>query len=287
MENMSDVFAPMVKWMTDFFGDIGNALCKNAGRVAGSVLKALIILIIGWWVASLLSKAAVSLMNKGKVDVGIRSFAASCVKIGVRLLVLVSAIAALGINITSLIAALGAAGITLGLAMKDSLSNFASGVLILFNRPFVVGDIIEFENSLGTVERIELMYTVLRSPDNKVVIHPNSTITAKQVINYTALGMRRMDITLPVCYESDIDAVRRAAMQVCAQSGYIDSGSNNTLVVKAFSDSAIELELHAWVKAKDYLDACYDTRERLLGAVRENGITIPFSQLDVHVINDK
>lgn len=155
-------------------------------QAAPKLLGAVIILVVGWYLASLVSSLLRKAMQRGRADGGIVSFVYSLTKIALRIIVFISVASQLGVNVNSLIAAIGAAGVTAGLALKDSLSNLASGALIIINKPFHVGDYLETEGLQGTVSRIEIMYTTLVTFDNKEVIIPNARLTANNVTNFTA-----------------------------------------------------------------------------------------------------
>ncbi len=166
----------------EFFTNVGIDIWNWIKTKGPNILGAIAIMIVGWWLAAVVAKGIRKALGKSKVEKGAVSFICSVIKTFLILIALVSAIAQLGINITSVIAALGAAGITAGLALKDTLSNFASGIFILFNKPFVTGDFIEVEGSTGTVVNIELMFTTLRTADNKHVVFPNSKLTENKLI---------------------------------------------------------------------------------------------------------
>ena len=248
-----------------------------------TLLKALLILLFGLWLTSIVVRIISKALCKTKIDDGVKGFIISCTRVGLRLVIIISAIASIGINITSIVTALGAAGITLGLAMKDSLSNFASGVLVLFNHPFKVGDFIEVEGSSGTVRRIELMYTVLVTPDNKELIYPNSKMTADKIVNFTAQTSRRLDMKFPVAYDSDIALVKKCLLAACAESQYVDGSQETVVGIRELGDSSIEFELRAWIAADKYWQAYYEMEELVVSQFRSSGVSIPFSQLDVHI----
>ena len=276
-----------LNWCAEFFGNLWQDIVKWAAGAGPRMMKAVVILLIGTWISSIIKRIANGAMKRSKIDKGIAGFICSCIKTVLNIIVIVSAIASLGVNITSIITALGAAGITIGLAMQDTLSNFASGVLILFNKPFKRGDYIEAEDSAGTVESIELMYTTLLTPDNKHLVYPNSKMTADKIINYTAEPDRRLDMKFPVAYGSDVQEVKRIINTVGLASGYVDVSRGAVVGIAEFGDSAMIFELRVWIKANDYWDAFFDMQERMKAAFDENGIEIPVSQLDVKVIEDK
>jgi small conductance mechanosensitive channel len=196
----------------------------------------------------------------------------------------VTALAALGMNVTTLVAAIGTAGVTVGLALKDSLSNFASGVIILFNNTFKVGDFIEVDGHTGTVKRIELMFTTLATADNKRLVIPNSVMTGNLIINYTAKSVRRLDLTVGVAYDSDIAVVHKAIESALKESSHVHLDMKNKIGIASFDDSAITFDIKVWVDTPTYNDSRYEINERILAALNHAGVVIPFNQLDVHMI---
>ena len=284
MQWLNDITTAISNWWTD---SASSAVAEGLGRTGLAVLKCAAILIIGFWFAKIISNIISKTFKKTKSDEAMAGFVTSCVKFAIKLIVVIAAIAALGVNITSIITALGAAGITIGLAMQDSLSNFASGVLILYNRPFVIGDYVEIDGSSGTVKHVELMSTTLTTSDNKEVILPNSRITANKVINYTHLDARRLDMQFPAAYGTDVAAAKQAILNVCENSNYrVTEAAAPVVGINSFGSSAIIFDLRMWIKASDYWDAYYDTQEKVLAEFKRCGIEIPFDQLDVHIKNN-
>lgn len=273
-------------WLANLGTGIWKAIVDWVSNAGPLLLTALLILIIGTWIGSLIRRVLKTTLKKAKIDPGISGFICSCVKTVFNVVVIVSAIATLGINITSIITALGAAGITIGLAMQDTLANFASGVIILFNKPFKTGDYIEVEGLSGTVESIELMYTTLLTADNKHIVYPNSKLTSDKLINYTAEPDRRLDMKFPVSYKSNVQQVKELIKKVGADSEYTDSSRDIIVGISEFGDSAIVFELRAWIKADRYWDAYFNMQESMKAAFDENGIEIPVSQLDVNLLSD-
>ncbi len=195
------------------------------------------------------------------------------------------AIAALGLNITSIITALGAAGITLGLAMQDSLSNFASGVLILFNKPFVAGDYVELDQSGGTVKEISLMYTTLINSENKEVIYPNSSVTSAKIINHTALDRRRVEMQFAVSADASVTEAKNALLKAVKSSPYVlsDGDLEPVIGLREFGEGSIKLDLRAWILTSDYWTSYYDIQERVYNEFKDADISFAREQVDVHL----
>ncbi len=248
--------------------------------------KALLLFVAGWWLSGIIAKIIRKAMERGKVDEGIRTFFYSCIKAVLKVVAVVTALATLGMNVPTLVAALGTAGVTLGLALKDSLSNVASGVLILFNDTFKVGDFIEVDGQSGTVKRIELMFTTLATPDNKRIVIPNSIMTGDMIINYTAKSTRRLELTVGVAYKSDMATVKNAIFTALKASEHIHWENQPIVGIKSFDDSAITFDILVWVDTRTYAVSRYEINEHILNELNRAGVEIPFNQLDVHMIQD-
>ncbi len=247
----------------------------------------LLVFVIGWWLAGVIAHIVVRGMERAKVDQGVREFLYSCVKIVIKIIVIITALSTMGMNVTTLVAALGTAGVAIGLALKDSLSNFASGVLILFNHTFKVGDFIEIDGQKGTVRRIELMFTTLATADNKRLVIPNSVITSDMIINYTAKSTRRLELTVGVAYGSDILAVKQAITAALKASKDVSWEKEPIIGIASFDDSAITFDIKVWVRTAAFNESKYVINENILAELNKAGVEIPFNQLDVHMIGSK
>ena len=262
-----------------------DALWKWFIALLPRVVGALLIFGLGWWLSGIIANIFTRGMERTKVDEGVRTFLNSCIKIVIKIIVIITTLATLGMNVTTLVAALGTAGVTIALALKDSLSNFASGVLILFNRTFKVGDFIEINGQTGTVRRIELMFTTLATADNKRLVIPNSVITANMIVNYTAKSVRRLDLNVGVAYGSDILVVKKAILAALKNCGDVNWDKEPIVGISSFDDSAITFDIKVWVNTKTFNASRYAINENILAELRKAGVEIPFNQLDVHMIN--
>ena len=265
------------------FGAVGKWLLSFAPKIVGGLL----IFIVGWWLAGVIAHIIVRGMERAKVDQGVREFLYSCIRIVIRIIVVITALSSTGMNVTTLLAALGTAGVAIGLALKDSLSNFASGVLILFNHTFKVGDFIEIDGKMGTVRRIELMFTTLATPDNKRLVIPNSVITSDMILNYTAKNTRRLELTVGVAYGSDILAVKKAITAALKSCKDVSWEKEPIIGISSFDDSAITFDVKVWVKTSAYIESKYVINESILAELNKAGVVIPFNQLDVHIVDSK
>ncbi|WP_369297552.1 mechanosensitive ion channel family protein [uncultured Neglectibacter sp.] len=250
---------------------------------AGNILLAAVIFFAGWLLARLASRLTKKTISRGRLDPLMISFIGSLVKALVLLVAFVSAIAQLGINITSLIAALGAAGLTASFALQGSLSNLVSGIQIIFTKPFKMGDYLAFGNYEGTVKRIEILYTILSTFDNKEVIVPNSQITGGVVVNYTSNGTRRLDLSYGISYQADIEQAKAVLQKLIEQDSRVLQAPAPQVVVGEWRDSSVTLAAKVWCRHEDYWNLYYSMQESVKKAFDEAGITIPFPQLDVHL----
>lgn len=283
---MEKILYSIANWFVELFKSVGMNAWTWIKSQGPKILGSLAILLIGWWLAVSIAKGVRKVLRKSKVDKGVTSFVYSVVKATLLVVVVISAIAQLGVNITSVIAALGAAGITAGLALKDTLSNFASGIFILFNRPFVTGDYIEVDGSAGTVEEIELMFTTLKTPDNKHLVYPNSKLTENKIINHTAEQYRRLDLPFPLPYGVDIEQARRIICEVYDNNAYVihnDEDRKMETGITDFGSSSVNFEVRAWILASDYWNARFSLNESVKAVLEANGIQIPFTQVDVNI----
>ncbi|MDT8271949.1 MAG: mechanosensitive ion channel [Desulfomonilia bacterium] len=247
------------------------------------VVAALLVFIIGRWVAKILQRITGKLLTKRNVDPMITSFVENLVYISLLVFVVIAALAQLGIQTTSFIAIIGAAGLAIGLALQGSLSNFAAGFLILIFRPFKAGDYVEAAGVAGSIEKIQVFTTQLATVDNRTVIIPNSKIMGDTITNYSAKEKRRVDMVFGVSYGDDIDKVRSLIKAVIESDSRILKDPEPMIVVGSLGDSSVNFTVRVWVKTSDYWGVFFDTTEAVKKRFDAEGITIPFPQSDVHV----
>lgn len=247
------------------------------------VVAAFFIIAIGFWISNLIGKATVRGLRAKGVDSSVHTFIKTILVLILKIIVIMTALSAIGININSFIAALGATGIAAGLGLQESVSQFASGITILINKPFKSGDYIELENVSGKVLEIRLMYTTLVTLDNKRVIVPNSHITSSNLINYNAESRRRIDLVFSISYDSDIAKAKDVLAKVAESYELILKNPEPTIAVKEHGPSSINVACYVWCKSSDYWDVLYFMQEQVKLAFDKNGIEIPFDQIDVHI----
>ncbi len=251
------------------------------------VLGAVLIFFIGRWVAGLLAATVGKTMKKTNTEPTLIKFTVSLVNIALMTFVIIGALAVLGIQTASFIAVIGAAGLAVGLALQGSLSNFAAGVLMMIFKPFKVGDFIEAGGAKGTVKEIQIFNTVLASPDNIKVIIPNSQVTGGNILNYSVNGTRRVDMVVGVSYEDDLKKAKQVIESVLAKDTRILEDPAPTVAVSELADSSVNFVVRPWCKSADYWDVLFDTTTNIKIALDDSGISIPFPQRDIHIIDGK
>jgi small conductance mechanosensitive channel len=251
------------------------------------VIAAIVIFVVGRWAAKLIEKLIVRIMNKRKIDPAIVSFTESLAYVLLMTFIVIAALAQLGIQTTSFIAVIGAAGLAIGLALQGSLANFAAGFLMLIFKPFKVGDYVDGGGASGTVEKIQIFTTQLKTVDNKVIIIPNSKMMGDNIVNYSAKDMRRVDMLFGVSYRDDLDKVRTILRDIMDGDARVLKDPEVMIVVKALADSSVNFEVRAWVKTADYWGFYFDSMIAVKKRFDSEGVSIPFPQRDVHVYEHK
>jgi small conductance mechanosensitive channel len=221
------------------------------------IISAVIIFVVGRWIAGFVKNFTVKLMTKSNVDSTLISFLGHVIYISLLTFVILAALGQLGIQTTSFIAVIGAAGLAIGLALQGSLSNFAAGVLMIIFRPFKVGDLIDAAGVLGTVEEIQIFTTQVKTPDNKTVIIPNAKLTSDNITNFTAKPQRRVDMVFGVSYSDDIDKVKNVISDVLIQDDRILADPPPTVGLLEMADSSVNFAVRPWVKPADYWDVFF------------------------------
>ncbi len=245
------------------------------------LLSLVAVIVIGYICVKLISRILKKILLKTNIDHTAVTFIMSLAKVVMYLIVVITALATIGVNVASLITAVGAAALTAGLALQDSLSNLASGMIILFNKPFVAGDLLEFEGISGRVENIKIFFTTIHTLDNKIVTIPNSRLTSNNVINCTMVDKRRVDLKYTISYDDDICKAKSLIASLIAENGMILKDPEPEVHIGKHLDSGIEVVVFAWVDPDDYYDVYYFMQERVKLTFDENGITIPYPHIVV------
>lgn len=263
---------------------VWNSFLHGVTGFLGDLVLAVLIFFGGWFLARLAARLTRRAISKGKADALVVSFVGSLVKALVLVVATVSAIAQLGVNITSMIAALGAAGLTASFALQGSLSNLVSGMQIIFTKPFKMGDYLSLGTYEGTVKRIEILSTTLSTFDNKEVVIPNSMITSDVVVNFTSSGTRRLDLSYGVSYQADLKKAKQILWDLATGDSRVLSDPAPLVAVGEMKDSSVTVVAKLWCQQEDYWSVYYAMQESVKEAFDREGISIPYSQLDVHII---
>lgn len=261
-------------------------LLKLAAQWGGKVLLALVTLIIGFYVAKFVGSMLGKQLDRKEVDPTVKPFLCALVSTLIKVAVVVSAIGTLGVEATSFAAIFASIGLAVGMALSGTLQNFAGGVLLLVFRPFKVGDFIETQGYMGSVQQIQIFQTFLTTPDNKLIMVPNGKVANDSMVNFSAMSERRVDFVFGIGYGDDIDQARSVIEGVLAENTSIITGQEGRepmVVVGELADSSVNFTVRVWVKAADYWDVFFSTNEKMKKAFDVAGISIPFPQQDVHV----
>ncbi len=249
------------------------------------LILAIVTLLIGLWVIKIIVKIAIRAMEKSETDVSLRSFLSSLISIVLKILLFITVISMVGVQMTSFIAILGAAGLAVGLALQGSLANFAGGVLILFFKPFKVGDYIDAQGFSGSVSEIQILHTILKTPDNKTIIMPNGSLSNSTVTNFTRENTRRVDIVYGIGYDDNILKAKEIIQNVIKADDRILNDPAPMVVTSELADSSVNITTRVWTKTSDYWAVKFDLIEKVKLEFDKNGISIPFPQRDVHIYN--
>ncbi len=248
-----------------------------------NIIAAILTIVIGLIVARMISGAINKVLIKRKLDITVVDFVSHLAKYVIVAFVLIAALSRIGVQTTSFIAIIGAAGLAIGLALQGSLSNFASGVLIIILRPFKAGEYIDAAGVSGSVESVQIFATTLITPDNKFVVVPNSAILSGSIINYSRKATRRIDITIGVSYKADLAKTKAILEAVLKDNELILKSPQALVAVSELAASSVNFVVRPWVKSSDYWGVHFALMEAIKNALDEAGIGIPYPQMDVHM----
>ncbi|WP_432695768.1 mechanosensitive ion channel family protein [Marinobacterium sp. YM272] len=247
-----------------------------------NIAFALAIFFVGRWITKRLVNLCGRLMRRAKVDEMLINFVSSIISVLLLLFIIVAALGQLGVDTTSLIALVGAAGLAVGLALQDSLKNFAAGVLLIIFRPFREGDFVEVAGIAGIVEHVAIFNTVMRTGDNREVIIPNGGIYSDVITNYSKRDTRRVDMVFGISYDDDLRKAKKILMDILIADERVLKDPEPVVVVAALADSSVNFNVRPWVKTADYWAVLWDVTEQVKLRFDEEGITIPFPQMQIH-----
>ena len=254
-------------------------LIEYGFKLVGAILA----LVIGFAIVNVVVGMLDNILTKSKIDISLHSFIKSVSSFVLKVMVAIIAATIIGIPPTTFIAVLSAAGLAIGLALKDSLSNFAGGILILTFRPFNVGDFIDIGGYSGTVKEIQILYTVLNTTDNRRITIPNGELANGKIINYSVEDTRRVDLVFGVSYDDDIQKVKEVLTRIVMSHPLTFKDPEPLIRPMAYNDSSIDFTVRVWCQSSDYWAIYYDLHEQVKTAFDQEGITIPFPTTDINV----
>jgi len=266
--------------ITEFFQNIDTATLLAWGW---KVVAALLIFVIGRWVAKLVTSALRRMMGSRGLDPMLVAFLGAILYAILIVAVVIAAVGQLGIQTTPLVAVLGAAGLAVGLALQNSLGNFASGVMLVLFRPFSKGDFVEAGGTAGTVDEVGIFTTVLNTPDNRRIIVPNGQITNDTITNYSAYDTRRIDLVIGVGYDDDLKVARAEIEKVLEAHAKVLEDPAPAVMLLDLADSSVNFAVRPWVASSDYWVVRGELMEQIKDALSEAGCSIPFPQRDIYV----
>ena len=269
----------------DFFNSLADI--KLGDISLSSILSAVLIYVVCYVVIRLLCRAFEKLLDRSKhIDASLKTFFSGAIKAVLWVIAIIIIAGSLGIPVTSLVAVLSVAGVALSLALQGLLSNLFSGITILATRPFNVGDYVQVGGEGGTVKSIGLFYTVLDTPDNRVIYAPNGDITSSKIVNYSAESLRRVIIPVTASYDSATAAVRRAVLAAAAKDERILTEPAPMAAISGFGSSSVEYTVRVWCKSDDYWDVLFALNENIRESFAEYGVEMSYDHLNVHIEKD-
>lgn len=255
------------------------SLGVDAGK---SILLAVVIYIAGRFVINLINRLVRQMLERKNVDATIQSFMKSFVSILLNILLIITVVSALGINTTSFAALLASFGVAAGMALSGNLQNLAGGLIILLFKPFKVGDVIEAQGVLGCVKEIQIIHTILQTPDNKEIFLPNGSLSSGSITNYSKMGTRRVDFTVSVEYGTDVENVLNALKSIANADERILKDPEPFFALSGLADSSVNFTFRVWVNGADYWPVFFETNKQIYEEFNRQGIKFPFPQIQIH-----
>ena len=255
----------------------------SMGMEAGkSLLLAVVIFIVGRYAIKFINKFVARMLERRNVEPTVQSFLKSFVNITLIILLVIMVVGTLGVNTTSLAALLASAGLAVGMALSGNLQNLAGGIILLFLKPFKVGDFIEAQGVSGVVKAIQIFHTILTTTDNKELFVPNGALSSGNITNFSKNELRRVDFTISVEYGSEVDKVKRVTLELVQQDKRIVADPAPFIAVKELADSSVDFVLRVWTTAPEYWNVFFGMNERIYTEFNKQGIGFPFPQLQIH-----
>jgi small conductance mechanosensitive channel len=260
-----------------------NQLITLSIEYAPKVILSLIIWFVGGWVIKTLVYGFERMMDKREIDPTLKPFVKGLVSVLLKVLLVVSVLGTLGIQMTSFVAIIGAAGLAVGLALSGTLQNFAGSVIILIFKPYKIGDFIETQSFKGTVSEIHIFNTVLKTPDNKTIIIPNGKLSNSAMINFSTEPLRRVDWVFGIAYGDDLEKAKQVITRLANEDERILKDPPLFLALSELGNSSVNITVRAWVSAPEYWNVFFQLNEQVYKVFEQEGLNIPFPQMDVHL----
>lgn len=251
-------------------------------EIGKSVLLAIVLAVAGRYVIRFINKMVARMLERRGVEPTVQSFLKSFVNITLIVLLIITVVGTLGVNTTSLAALLASAGLAVGMALSGNLQNLAGGIILLFLKPFKVGDFIEAQGVSGTVKAIQIFHTILTTTDNKELFVPNGALSSGNITNYTKNDLRRVDFTIGVEYGTEIEKVKQVTQALLREDRRIMTEPAPFIAVKELGDNGVIYVIRVWAKASDYWDVFFNTTERIYTEYNKQDIGFPFPQIQIH-----
>ncbi len=255
----------------------------SMGMQAGkSLLLAIALAVIGRYAIKFINKLVARMLERRNVEPTVQSFLKSFVNISLITLLIIMVVGTLGVNTTSLAALLASAGLAVGMALSGNLQNLAGGLILLFFKPYKVGDFIEAQGVSGIVKAIQIFHTILTTTDNKELFIPNGALSSGNITNYTKNELRRVDFTISVEYGTEVEKVKQVTLGIIQEDSRIMQEPAPFIAIKELANSSVDFTLRVWTKASDYWNVFFDTNERIYAEYNKQGIKFPFPQIQIH-----
>lgn len=267
-------------------GEFFQNMLQSILRSIPTIILAVVVLILGMIICKLVLKVLGKGLDRTKLDLTVNNFVKQCCKIVLYVLLLTIVLSVLGIPATSIVTVIGTAGVAIGLALQSSLSNVAGGIMLLINKPFKIGDYILVSGVSGVVKQITILYTRLDSDSNQAIFIPNGQVSGAVVTNNNTNGTRRVDMKFSISYSDDYQKAREVILQVLSRNDRILTDPAPTVRMAEHAASSVNIVVRPWCKAADYWEVFFSVTEEVRAAFIESGISIPFDQLDVHVVKE-
>ena len=261
------VITQMISWSLD------------AGK---HILVALVGYLIGHYLIKLLNYLLARFLERRKVEISVQTFVRSFVSILLQVLLIISVVGALGVNTTSFAALLASFGVAIGMALSGNLQNFAGGIIILFLKPYKVGDWVEAQGTSGAVQAIQIFHTILLTADGKLIYVPNGAMSSGTITNYTLTPTRRVEWVIGIEYGEDVEKARKLVLDILQSDKRVKDDPAPTVVLSELNNSSVDMTIRCWVDNDDYWNVLFQTREKIYNTFNANGIGFPFPQVTIH-----